>query len=111
MQPIFDVISEPNRRAILDVLTSGERSVGELERRLGLSQPSISKHLRVLREAGMVHVRGDAQRRLYRLRSERLMALDAWLEPYRRLWHRHLDALELHLDGAAHGAKGKGRRR
>jgi DNA-binding transcriptional ArsR family regulator len=98
MELVFEALAEPNRRAILGALTGGERSVGELEARLGLSQPSISKHLRVLREAGMVNVRGDAQRRMYRLRHERLMALDAWLEPYRRLWRRHLDALERHLD-------------
>ena len=98
MERLFEVLSEPNRRAILGALTAGERSVGELEGKLGLSQPSISKHLRVLREAGMVNVRAVAQRRMYRLRHERLMALDAWLEPYRRLWRGRLDALERHLD-------------
>jgi DNA-binding transcriptional ArsR family regulator len=98
MERVFEVLSEPNRRAILGALTGGERSVGELERKLGLSQPSISKHLRTLREAGMVDVRAVAQRRMYRLRHERLKALDAWLEPYRRLWRSRLDALEVHLN-------------
>ena len=111
VEPAFEVLAEPNRRAILQALTSGERSVGELEQALGLSQPSISKHLRVLRDAQMVHVRTDAQRRLYRLRHERLMALDAWLEPYRRLWRRHLDALERHLDAMPDQPKKKGRKR
>jgi DNA-binding transcriptional ArsR family regulator len=111
MQTVFSVLAEPNRRAILSELATRERSVGELEDRLGLSQPSISKHLRVLREARMVDVRVDAQRRLYRVRAERLMELDAWLEPYRRLWLRSLDALERHLDRMPDGPKRKGRRR
>jgi DNA-binding transcriptional ArsR family regulator len=94
----FDVLAEPTRRRILDLLLERPRSVGELVDRLGLSQPGTSKHLRVLREAGLVGVRPDAQRRFYELRPERLAELDAWLEPYRRLWETRLDALERHLD-------------
>src|SRR5690606_16302624 len=94
----FTVVAEPNRRAILDLLVSSPQSVGDLERELGLSQPAVSKHLRVLREAGLVEARVEAQRRIYRVRPEPLMELDAWLEPYRRLWSKHLDALERHLD-------------
>ena len=94
----FAVVAEPNRRAILSLLLSSERSVGELERELRLSQPSVSKHLRVLREAGFVGSRIEAQRRLYRLRPEPLMELDAWLVPFRRFWTKHVDALEQHLD-------------
>jgi DNA-binding transcriptional ArsR family regulator len=94
----FAIVAEPNRRAILSLLLSSERSVGELERELRLSQPSVSKHLRVLREAGFVESRIEAQRRLYRLRPEPLMELDAWLVPFRRFWSKHVDALERHLD-------------
>ena len=94
----FAIVSEPNRRAILSMLLSSERSVGEIERKLRLSQPSVSKHLRVLREAGFVESRVEAQRRLYRLRPEPLMELDAWILPFRRFWSKHLDALERHLD-------------
>jgi len=94
----FAVVAEPNRRAILTLLLSSDRSVGEIEDKLRLSQPSVSKHLRVLREAGFVESRIEAQRRLYRLRPEPLMELDAWLVPFRRFWSRHLDALEQHLD-------------
>jgi DNA-binding transcriptional ArsR family regulator len=94
----FQVLAEPHRRHILDLLREGERSVGELVSGLGLSQPGVSKHLRVLREAGLVRVRGDAQRRLYALRPQPLDELHQWLEPYRRLWSGHLDALERHLD-------------
>jgi DNA-binding transcriptional ArsR family regulator len=94
----FAVIAEPNRRAILGLLLSSERSVGELEQELRLSQPSVSKHLRVLREAGFVESRIEAQRRLYRLRPEPLMELDDWLVPFRRFWSKHVDALERHLD-------------
>lgn len=83
---------------MLGLLLSSERSVGELERELGLSQPSVSKHLRILKEAGFVESRIDAQRRVYRLRPEPLRELDAWLAPYRRFWTKHLDALERHLD-------------
>src|SRR3954471_14490093 len=94
----FAAVAEPNRRAILSLLLSSERSVGELERKLRLSQPSVSKHLRVLREAGFVESRIEAQQRLYRLRPEPLMELDAWLIPFRRFWSKHVDALERHLD-------------
>ena len=93
----FAVIAEPRRREILDLLRDGELPVGDLVDRLGLSQPAVSKHLRVLRDAGLVDVRADGQRRLYRLRPEPLMELDAWLEPYRREWANRLDALEGHL--------------
>ena len=96
----FAVLAEPSRRTILDVLRDGERPVGDLVDHLQLSQPAVSKHLRVLREAGLVEVRTDAQRRLYRIRPEPLAEIDAWLEPYRRLWTRSLDALEQHLEEA-----------
>src|SRR5512144_1569487 len=94
----FAVVAEPNRRAILGLLLSSERSVGEIERQLRLSQPSVSKHLRVMREAGFVESRIEAQRRLYRLRPEPLMEIDAWLVPFRHFWSKHVDALEKHLD-------------
>jgi DNA-binding transcriptional ArsR family regulator len=99
----FDVLAETHRRSILDLLRDSERSVGELVGMLGLSQPAVSKHLRVLREAGLVTARSDAQRRLYRLRPEPLRAIDEWLEPYRRLWATSLDALERHLDAMPGG--------
>jgi DNA-binding transcriptional ArsR family regulator len=95
---MFEVLAEPRRREILDLLRSGERPVGDLVRQLTLTQPAVSKHLKVLREAGLVEVRQDAQRRWYRLRPEPLAEIDAWLAPYRRLWNAHLDALERHLD-------------
>ena len=98
MDSSFAVVAEPNRRAILSLLLSSERSVGEIEQALKLSQPSVSKHLRVLREAGFVESRIEAQRRLYRLRPEPLMDVDAWLIPFRRFWSRHVDALEQHLE-------------
>lgn len=98
MESTFTIIAEPSRRAILSLLASAERSVGDLEEELQLSQPSVSKHLRVLREAGFVESRVDAQRRLYRIRPEPLMEIDAWLAPFRRYWSAHLDALERHLD-------------
>jgi len=94
----FAIIAEPNRRAILGLLASSEQSVGEIERRLKMPQTSVSKHLRVLREAGFVESRVEAQRRVYRLRPEPLMAVDAWLAPFRRFWTGHVDALERHLD-------------
>jgi DNA-binding transcriptional ArsR family regulator len=94
----FEVLAEPNRRRILDLLRAAERPVGELVEGLQLSQPAVSKHLRVLREAGLVDVRADAQRRLYRVRLEPLRELDHWLAPYRALWSERLDALERHLD-------------
>ena len=101
MESTFTIIAEPNRRAILGLLASSERSVGEIERRLRMPQPSVSKHLRVLREAGFVEPRIEAQRRVYRLRPEPHMELDAWLAPFRRFWTTHVDALERHLDRMA----------
>lgn len=94
---MLEVIAEPTRRQILDAVRVDERSVGELVDELGIHQPGVSRHLKVLRDAGLVEVRRDAQRRLYRLRPEPLMSLDAWLEPYRALWAGRLDALEEHL--------------
>ena len=94
----FQVLAEPRRLAILDLLRGGERAVNELVDRLGVSQPAVSKHLRVLKEAGLVDVRADAQRRLYRIRPEPLVELDDWLAAYRKLWTAHLDRLEDHLD-------------
>jgi DNA-binding transcriptional ArsR family regulator len=98
MESTFAIIAEPNRRAILSLLATSERSVGDIEEQLRLSQPSVSKHLRVLREAGFVESRVDAQRRLYRIRPEPLLEVDAWLAPFRRFWSVHVDALERHLD-------------
>lgn len=95
---VFDVLAEPNRRRILDLLREGERPVGELVTELRLAQPTVSKHLKTLRDAGLVAVRADAQRRLYRLRPGPLQEIDTWLEPYRRAWADRLDALERHLD-------------
>ena len=95
---VFDIIAEPNRRAILSLLIASEQSVGEIERQLRMPQPTVSKHLRVLREAGFVESTVDAQRRLYRLKPEPLQEIDAWLAPFRRFWSAHLDALERHLD-------------
>ena len=94
----FEVLAEPNRRLILDLLRTDERPVGELVEHLGVSQPAVSKHLRILREAGLVEVRTDAQRRLYRVNPGPLRDLDAWLAPYRRMWSERLDDLERHLD-------------
>ena len=113
MPSTFEIIAEPNRRAILGLLTSSERSVGDIERQLRMPQPAVSKHLRVLREAGFVESRTEAQRRLYRLKPEPLMELAAWLVPFRRFWAAHVDTLEKHLDrmakapSAAKGKKGK----
>lgn len=98
MESTFAVLAEPTRRAILTLLLKDDQSVGELERRLRIPQPTVSKHLRVLRQAGLVEASVDAQRRIYRLRAEPLQSLDAWLAPFRREWSRHLDALERHLD-------------
>jgi DNA-binding transcriptional ArsR family regulator len=94
----FEVVAEPARRELLDLLIDGPRSVGELVAATGRSQPNTSRHLRVLREAGVVRVKPQGQRRLYELRPERLAELDRWLAPYRRLWQRSLDRLERHLD-------------
>jgi DNA-binding transcriptional ArsR family regulator len=94
----FEVLAEPSRRRILDLLRDGERHVGDLVTRLTLTQPAVSKHLKVLKDAGFVDVRRDAQRRWYRLRLEPLVELDAWFAPYRQLWDHSFDALERHLD-------------
>jgi DNA-binding transcriptional ArsR family regulator len=98
VESAFEIIGEPNRRAILSLLVSSEQSVGEIERQLGMPQPTVSKHLRVLRDAGFVECTVDAQRRLYRLRPEPFQEVDAWLAPFRRFWSAHVDALERHLD-------------
>jgi DNA-binding transcriptional ArsR family regulator len=98
VESVFEIIAEPNRRAILSLLASSEQSVGEIERQLRMPQPTVSKHLRVLRDAGFVESTVDAQRRLYRLKPEPLQELDAWLAQFRRLWSAHVDALERHLD-------------
>lgn len=98
MESAFETIAEPNRRAILALLAAREQSVGEIERRLGMPQPAVSKHLRVLREAGFVESTVDAQRRLYRLKPEPFREMDAWLARFRRFWSAHVDALERHLD-------------
>jgi DNA-binding transcriptional ArsR family regulator len=95
---VFDIIAEPNRRAILTLLVWSEQSVREIERQLRMSQPTVSKHLRVLREAGVVESTVDAQRRVYRLKPEPLQEVDAWLAPFRRLWSAHVDELERYLD-------------
>jgi DNA-binding transcriptional ArsR family regulator len=109
MEP-FAIIAEPNRRAILSLLATSERSVGEIERRLRMPQTSVSKHLRVLRDAGFVSSRVEAQRRVYRIRHEPLMEVDAWIAPFRRFWEVHVDALERHLDRIAQAPK-KGKTR
>jgi len=113
MESAFEIIAEPSRRAILRLLASSERSVGEIERQLGMTQPTVSKHLRVLREAGFVESQTDAQRRLYRLTPEPLKEIDAWLAPFRRFWSVHVDALERHLDrmDSAPAARRKPRRK
>ena len=98
MESVFEIIAEPNRRAILSLLASSQQSVGEIERQLRMPQPTVSKHLRVLRDAGFVESTVDAQRRLYCLKPEPLRQLDAWLAQFRRFWSAHLDALERHLD-------------
>jgi len=110
VQSSFAILAEPNRRAILSLLASSERSVGEIERRLRMPQTSVSKHLRVLREAGFVESRVEAQRRVYRIRHEPLQEVDAWLAPFRRYWTAHVDALERHLDRIEQ-TPGKGRKR
>jgi len=102
MESVFEIIAEPNRRAILSLLGSSEQSVGEIERQLRMAQPTVSKHLRVLRDAGFVESTVDAQRRLYRLKPEPLQELDVWLAQFRRFWSAHIDALERHLDRMGH---------
>ena len=94
----FEAIAEPNRRRILDLLRDGERPAGDMVDALAISQPGVSKHLRLLREAGLVSVRADGQRRLYSLAPAEFDAIEAWLEPYRAFWRDRLDALERHLD-------------
>jgi len=111
MESAFSIIAEPSRRAILNLLASAEQSVGDIEEQLRISQPSVSKHLRVLREAGFVESRVDAQRRLYRIRHEPLMEVDAWLAPFRRFWSGHVDALERHLDRINPAPHRKGKKR
>ncbi|MBV9443197.1 MAG: winged helix-turn-helix transcriptional regulator [Acidobacteriaceae bacterium] len=110
---MFEVIAEPNRRAILSLLVSSQQSVGEIERQLRMPQPTVSKHLRVLRDAGFVESTVDAQRRLYRLKPEPLQEVDAWLAPFRQFWSAHVDALERHLDHMEQStsAKRKARKR
>jgi DNA-binding transcriptional ArsR family regulator len=98
VESVFEIIAEPNRRAILSLLVLSQQSVGQIERQLHMPQPTVSKHLRVLRDAGFVESTVDAQRRLYRLKPEPLQEVDDWLAPFRRFWSAHLDALERHLD-------------
>ncbi|MGA7769554.1 MAG: metalloregulator ArsR/SmtB family transcription factor [Candidatus Sulfotelmatobacter sp.] len=98
VESVFEIIAEPNRRAILSLLVSSQQSVGEIERQLRMPQPTVSKHLRVLRDAGFVESTVDAQRRLYRLKPEPFQRVDAWLAQFRRFWSAHIDALERHLD-------------
>src|SRR5262245_3949292 len=108
MASAFEIIAEPNRRAILILLASSDRTVGEIERELGMPQPAVSKHLRVLRDAGFVESQVDAQRRLYRLRPEALRDVVAWLASFRRFWSKHVDALEQHLDRMERASSVKG---
>jgi DNA-binding transcriptional ArsR family regulator len=110
---VFEIIAEPNRRAILGLLLLSELSVGDIERQLRMPQPAVSKHLRVLREAGFVEATVDAQRRLYRLKPEPLQEIEAWLSQFRRFWSAHVDALERHLESMAAPApaRRKARRR
>jgi DNA-binding transcriptional ArsR family regulator len=111
MGSAFEIIAEPNRRAILSLLVASEQSVGDIERQLRLPQPTVSKHLRVLREAGFVESTVDAQRRLYRLKPEPFREVDAWLAQFRRLWSVHLDALQRHLDRIDPPTPTKGKRK
>src|SRR6476646_11671333 len=111
MESAFGIIAEPNRRAILSLFVSSERSVSEIEHRLRMPQPSVSKHLRVLRDAGFGEARVDAQRRVYKIRPEPLKEVDAWLAPFRRIWSSHVDALERHLDRIDKKAPRKGKKR
>src|ERR1700719_814733 len=106
METVFEIIAEPNRRAILSLLVSSQQSVGEIESQLGMTQPTVSKHLRVLRDAGFVESKVDAQRRLYRLKPEPFQEMDSWLAQFRRFWSAHLDALERHLDRMDHQQHG-----
>jgi DNA-binding transcriptional ArsR family regulator len=108
---VLEVIAEPTRRRILDAVREGEQSVNDLVHRVGMHQPGVSRHLKVLRDAGLVEVRRDAQRRMYRLRAEPLMELDAWLEPYRAEWAGRLDSLEQHLRRTAKPIRPKAKER
>ena len=107
MESVFEIVAEPNRRAILSLLAGSEQSVGEIERQLHMTQPTVSKHLRVLRDAGIVEATVDAQRRLYRLKPEPLQEVDEWLDQFRRFWSAHIDALERHLDRMEQSTKAK----
>jgi len=109
VESVFEIIAEPNRRAILSLLVSSQQSVGEIERQLRMSQPTVSKHLRVLRDAGFVESTVDAQRRLYRLKPEPFQEMDAWLAQFRRFWSTHVDALERHLDRMDQSTPTKGK--
>ncbi len=111
MESVFEIIAEPNRRAILSLLVSSQQSVGEIERQLRMPQPTVSKHLRVLREAGFVESTVDAQPSISRLSTEPLQELYAWLEQFRRFWSEHVDALERHLDRTEHLTPKKGKTR
>ena len=106
---MFEIIAEPNRRAILSLLVSSQQSVGEIERQLRMPQPTVSKHLRVLRDAGFVESTVDAQRRLYRLKPEPFQEVDSWLDQFRRFWSVHIDALERHLDRMDQSTQTKGK--
>ncbi len=107
MESAFEIIAEPNRRAILSLLVVSEQSVGDIEHQLRMSQPAVSKHLRVLREAGFVEATVDAQRRLYRLKPGPFQEIDDWLDQFRRFWSAHVDALERHLDRVDSAAQAK----
>ena len=111
MESAFAVLAEPHRRAILRMLSASERSVGELMHHVRLPQPSVSKHLKVLREGGLVESRVEAQRRVYRLNPKPLQEVDAWLAPFRRFWSRHVDALEQHLERMEKASSVKGKKR
>jgi DNA-binding transcriptional ArsR family regulator len=111
VESAFAIIAEPNRRAILSLLASSEQSVGEIERQLRMSQPTVSKHLRVLREAGFVEATVDEQRRVYRLTPGPLQDVDDWLAQFRRFWSAHVDALERHLDRMDETARAKRKKR
>lgn len=107
MENVFEIVAEPNRRAILSLLLSSEQSVGEIERQLRMTQPTVSKHLRVLRDAGFVEATVDAQRRLYRLKPEPFQEMNTWLDQFRQFWSVHVDALERHLDRMEQSAAAK----
>lgn len=111
MESVFEIVAEPNRRAILSLLVLSDQSVGEIERQLRMSQPTVSKHLRVLREAGFVESTVDAQRRLYRLRPEPFQEMESWLAQFRRFWTTHVDALERHLDRMARSEQSEKKQR